>query len=345
MAGEVVSLGTRFRSTLSQLPTLTYSSGGTSTLKLPKTFLHRALTLRFRGLATIGVATATQIGEGILNVIKKIELVGDGRKVYWAIDGASAFRMSNLMLGKQGEFFQNLLTAGARPFFWSYQLHHEAVGMRQPNDSFFDPRRHEEVELRITWGTDAEIITPGGGGTAVISGTLDAILEQTTDGAESVILNRLLTYREDSIAATNANYSYEIPRNGLLVGMLFKTTRNGVPVDDIINRITVKSDSTFYHVDGLRWDTLRGKNLVEHHLDRPSAALAATGYPATFDPNYAGWAPEGYAFVPFVEDGMVSSALNTLALNTLEVSLDVTRTSGTELIRNTMLFFEPRDLA
>lgn len=346
MDSPVAVLGTRFRNTLNQLPSLTYTAGAVSSLKLPKTFLHRALTLRFRGTATIATATAVAIGDGILNVIKKIEIVGDGRKVYQAVDGASAYKLSSIMMGKTAECFPPILTAGARPFAFAFQLHHEAAGMRQPNDSFFDPRRHEEVELRITWaGADTEVITPGGGGTAVISGTLDLILEQTTTGAESVIVNRLLNFREDSISATSTNFSYEVPRNGILAGMLFKCTRAGVPVNDIINKISLRSDSSFLHADNLRWDTLQEKNVIEYGLDRPLSLFSGTGYSTTYDPSQIGAAIDGYAFLPMIEDGMLSSGLNTLALNTLEVVLDVTRTSGTELIRNTMLFFEPRDLA
>lgn len=344
MANAPLVLGTRFRNTLTNLPTMTYASGGTSSLKLPKTFLHRAFTLRFRGLATIGVATAVAIAEGALNVIKKIEIVGDGRKVYQAIDGASAYRMSNLMIGKAAEMDYPLLTAGARPFFIAFQLHLEAVGMRQPNDSFLDPRRHEEIELRIGWGTDAEIITPGGGGTATISGSLDLILEQTTDGAESIIVNRILIPRVDTATVTTSAFAYELPRVGVLAGILFKTTRSGVPVDDIINRMSLRSDSSFYHADGLRWDTLQAKNVMEHHLDRPNSALVATGYGTTYDPDEYGTGIEGYAFLPMIEDGMLSSGLDTLSLNTLEVILDVTGATG-NVITSTLLFYEPRDAA
>jgi hypothetical protein len=342
---QALVLGTRFRNTLTELATLTYSSGGTSSLKLPKTFLHRAMTLRFVGNAVIGTANATAIAEGPLNVIKKVEIVGDGRKVYQAIDGASAYRLSNLMLGKAGELDPYVNTIGTRPFAFSFQLHHEAVAMRQPNDSFLDPRRHEEVELRITWGTDAEVITPGGGGTATVNGTLYILLEQTTDGAESIIVNRVLVPREDSISATSSAYAFELPRIGVLAGLLFKTTRNGAPVDDLINRIALRSDSSFYHADGLRWATLQAKNVMEHHLDRPFSALGATGYATTYDPDEYGTGIEGYAFLPIIEDGMLSSGLDTLSLNTLEVILDVTRTSGTEIIKTNMLFFEPRDAA
>jgi hypothetical protein len=345
---EGLVLGTRFRNTLTQLPTLTYVSGGTSSLKLPKTFLHRAMTLRFRGNAVVGVGAATAIAEGPLNVIKKLEIVGDGRKVYQAIDGASAYRLSNLMLGKAGELDPYATGVATNPFSFSFQLHHEAVGMRQPNDSFLDPRRHEEVELRITWGTDAEIITPGGGGTATVNGTLDVILEQTTDGAESIVVNRVLVPRVDTITATNAAYAFELPRIGVLAGIFFKagqlTGSAFVPNDIVVNRISLRSDSSFYHADGLRWDTLQAKNVMEHHLDRPFGVLGATGYPAAYNADEYGTGIEGYCFLPLIEDGMLSSGLDTLSLNTLELILDVTGAAGNQLVSN-MLFFEPRDAA
>lgn len=342
-----VSLGTRFRSVLSQIAQALFVSAGTTSVKLPKTFNHRAITFRLRGSLVVGVATATGKAESPLQLIQKIELLGDGRKVYWAISGRDAYRLSALMMGKAGELSAPVLTVGTNPFAATFQVHHEAVGMRMPPDSFFDPRRHEEIELRITWGAATDIATIGGGGTIAIDAAtyLDCLLEQTTEGGEAIQFNRLISYREFTVAATNQTESFEVSRNGLLVGIMFRTDRDGVPVNNIINKINLKSDSSFLHADGLRWDTLQGKNTIEHHLDRPQSLLGTAGYSATFAPTDFADNIEGYCFLPLIEDGMLSSALNTLALNTLEVVLDITKTSGTEVIRSTFVFYEPRDAA
>ena len=53
----------------------------------------------------------------------------------------------------------------------------------------------------------------------------------------------------------------------------------------------------------------------------------------------------GYALIDLAEDGMMSSCLNSYGLQDPVVELDVTRTSGTEKIRTTFLYFQPRAVA
>jgi len=53
--------------------------------------------------------------------------------------------------------------------------------------------------------------------------------------------------------------------------------------------------------------------------------------------------PVGYAYIDLTEDGLMTSCLNTLALNVLQLILDV-QTAGLTapiIIRATYVFFEP----
>jgi len=348
-AADQITLGTRYRTILTQIAQQLFpGNGNVTSVKLPKTFLHRKILFQLRGNIIVTVATATSnFPESPLGLIKKIELLGDGRKTYWAVSGRDAYRLNAFLSGQPGALKAPLLTVGTNPFSAAFEIWHAAQAFRQPTDSFFDPRRHEDVELRITWGSPTDIVTAGPA-TVVIDPNntfVDMILEQTTEGAESILFNRLINFREDTITASNSAFTYEVARSGILVGILFRTDQNTVPINNMINKITLRSDSSFIHCDGLRFDALQKMNFIDFHQERPMSAAGATGYSSTYDPATAFDSIDGYAFLPLAEDGMLSSGLNTLALNTLEVILDISFISGTQILRSTFVFFEPRDAA
>jgi hypothetical protein len=70
------------------------------------------------------------------------------------------------------------------------------------------------------------------------------------------------------------------------------------------------------------------------NINFTGAALATPGLGAN-----TGLVP-GYAYIDFTEDGLLSSTLNTLALNVLQMIFDVNAVANA-IIRCTYLFYEP----
>src|SRR6185436_9900337 len=134
---------------------------------------------------------------------------------------------------------------------------------------------------------------------------------------------------ETPITASSSALRIRVPRAGLLHAILFRQERDNAAVDDIINTVTLQSDNTFNHADRLDWDQLRHRNTIEYQLETFNTGAA------TVPPNFSGVV--GYAYLDVVEDGLMSSALNTLDLN-----LDVTLGGGAiRLVRMTHVFYEP----
>ena len=135
----------------------------------------------------------------------------------------------------------------------------------------------------------------------------------------------MLLYDENVIAGASTQLPFNIPRNGLLAGILFHADVDLAPNDALINFISIKSDNVNVHADRMAYETLRKGNVVDYQIDS-----------STF-----GNGINGYVFLDLTEDGMISSALNTYNLNTLQVLYDVNATGSARFIRQNYIFYEP----
>jgi hypothetical protein len=219
------------------------------------------------------------------------------------------------------------VTVSTNPFSASFILSAEAVNMAVPVDSYLDLREFEKTELRVTWASFSQIISAG---TATIdqpNTNLQCITNQTTEGLSSIGFRRFVSFDQRDITATNPEFTVLIPRSGLLAGILFRTDRDIVKVDNNINFITVTSDSSHDHVKRRPWASLQFENVIRYQLD---GGVAGGSGRIT-----------GFAYLDFIEDGRMAAAINTEALNEFKLSLDVTRTSGAEIVRMTYVFYKP----
>ena len=346
---ETLDLGARFRTITSTVPTIPFDSGNVRSVELPRSFLYRNIAVRLTGGVTSGgVGAYTVNPEAPLGLIRKLELVADGRKILWTAAGRDLYRLAHLFRGVEGERGAPIATANQiNTFSATFIVDNMALRMQLPADSLFDPREYEKIELRVTWGTVADI-TNGGTAPAINTATtfVDVQIQQTTVGVEHVAFNRVIQFDEQTVSGASSNFTFNVPRSGLLAGILlrcdhFPVANVATPTDVMINFVTVKSDNSFNHVDRAAWNTLKARNVWEFQM---SPALPATG--ALTAPTQA--APitnftPGYAYIDLTEDGLMTSCLNTLALNVLQLILDVSTAGLTAplTIRATYLFFEP----
>lgn len=328
---EQLALGSRFRALSVALSpvAIPYDAGNTRASEVPKTYLTKDIFIRLTGSLTVGVAVATILDDAPLGLLSSIELAGDGNETLWKLAGRDAYRLSNLFNGKAGELVPPSGAVGTNAFSASLVLSAEAVNMAIPVDSYLDLREFEKTELRITWGAATEIATAGGGGSITITAAtqIDAYANQSTEGLNSIGFRRFLSFDQRDINATNPELTVLVPRSGLLAGILFRSDRDKAKVDNIFNFITLTSDSSHDHFKRRSWASLQFENVIKYQLD--GGAGGGSGRIT------------GYAYLDLLEDGRLSSAINTEALNELKLSLDVTRTSGVEIIRMTYVFFKP----
>lgn len=330
------ALGTRYRLVRLGLPPIAYVANKSVRLELPNGLIQKRLLLRLTGNLVVGTATATIFSEAPLGLISKVELVGDGRRFLASCDGRDLWQLTRFMNRKKPELAPPLGTVGTRAFSASMILDAEALNFRDKSESMLDTRLFKKLELVITFGSETSIATAGGGGTISVDATTQVDVQglYTSEGLGKILFDHILSIEELDVTSTNPVLKFsDIPQSGLLHGFFLRTTRDAgagagpVPVDDIINNITLKSDVSIAHVDKAKWRTIQGENIEEFVLD---GGDATTGQVV------------GYTFVNLTENHMFSAALNINGLNKAQILLDVTRTSGTERIHALYDFYEPR---
>jgi hypothetical protein len=344
---EALDFGARFRTITSTVPVIPYDSGNVRSVELPRSFLYRNIAIRLTGQINSGGAGAyTNNPESPLGLISKLELVADGRKILWTAAGRDLYRFCHLMRGVSTELNPPVVTANqANAFSASFVIDNSAIRMQLPADSLFDPREYEKIELRVTWGTVSAISNGGTAPSIVTAATqLEVQVQQTTVGVEHVAFNRIIQFDEQIVTATSSNFTFNVPRSGLLAGILLRadhqpTANVPTPTDTLINFVTLKSDNSFNHVDRAGWNLLKARNVAEFQFFRQlpdaTAGLPALGSNTGFT--------VGYAYIDLTEDGLMTSALNTLALNVLQLIFDVNITGLTSpiILRASYLFYEP----
>jgi hypothetical protein len=331
--GTVLELGTRYRTVDTETPPIPFDSGNTRSQELPNTFLYKNMMIRLSGTATNGGTGPTgSVNENPLGLIRRLDLIADGRKLLWSIAGRDAFRLSQIMNGKVGEFTAAAATVSTTvPFAASFVVHNEAKGLGRPIESYFDSRPFTKVELRVQWGTVSDVWSTPQTTTINAVTQLSIHLQQSLEGVEQIAFNRLLMFDEQATATSGfGTLTFKVPRAGLLMAILLRTDASLSPSNAILEGSTVatfqlKSDNNFVHKDGLRFDTLRNRNVIELQLDTGATGGANTGY----------------YWIDLSEDGLFTSLLNTYDLNTLDLVLFNVAGAASQIVHPTYVFFEP----
>jgi hypothetical protein len=333
---KVHALGTRYRKLHLGQPAVVYSKNNIVRLELPNGLIQKSLMFRLTGNLVVATATATVFTEAPLGLIRKIELVGDGRRYLCSADARDLWHLSRRMHRKKTELAPPLGTAGTRAFSAAFMLDADALNFSDSSESMLDSRIFKKLELVVTWGSETDIATAGGGGTIAVDATtqIDVMAIETAEGVHKILFDHVLALSEIAVVATSSDFRVDdIPQSGLLAGILMRTTRDSadgagpVPVDDIINTLSIVSDVSIKHVDKIKWRTLQAHEVAQFLVD---GGNATTGQEV------------GYAYLDLSENGMFSSALNINALNKAQLRCDVTSGAGTQLIHLLYDFFEPR---
>ena len=169
-------MGSRFRTISSSVPVIPFDSGNVRSVELPRSFLYRNIAVRLSGSLVVTVGT-TNAPLSPLPLIQKLELVADGRKILWTAAGIDLWELCHIHRGKAPELNPPALGVATNPFSATIVIDNSAIRMQFPADSMFDPREYEKIELRVTWGTVANVISAG---TATVSAAtqIDALKRQ-----------------------------------------------------------------------------------------------------------------------------------------------------------------------
>lgn len=318
--------GALLRKMFSTAGSILYAAGETRSIKLPRGQLLRDLYVRLNGSCNVASAV-TAVPECPLGLITNLAISCDGKRYPIMSPAQDLFRWIQIVQGKVGELVPVPGGTGAAlAFSAGILIPFQAIRNALPAESLFVTNRYTDVYLEITWGAASTLYT---GGSATINATTAAevyLVETTNDALPKVQLERSIHSKTVTITAAQDNFELEVPRNMLCEGILLHTIRDGVPVNDIVSLIALKSNNKFSHVEKWTWSALQGYIAQDYNHD---GGASATGFIT------------GYAYLPLTEEGSLNSALNLPSLSDFRFFLTVDPGSGTtRQLRATFIGYE-----
>jgi hypothetical protein len=213
-------------------------------IDLPNRYVKRVW-LFLRGQLTISVVTVPGAvhPDGPVNLLDQLELRVDGRPLKFG-SGASFFRLAQRYDQTEGvNGGLNAAGAGVYDFEAAVPILFESPQTVNPFDTLLDGRRYKKLELILTWGTTASLITGNTSTLALAGVTADVYLDDTEAFPTS---NPFWQNRETETTfngiVTSAQTRLAIPftDGAVMRAILIRALDAGVVSDAIINQITLR---------------------------------------------------------------------------------------------------------
>jgi hypothetical protein len=194
--------------------------------------------------------------------------------------------------------------AGVTNFYALWRIPFVMPGVRVPIDTLFDTRLTDTLQLRITWGSPANLATGGTLPIALTNCRVEPWSEETTQPSNRVFSLFKEFFIEKTVPAANTDFQLDIPR-GLWSyrQMMFRCLADGLRSDGIIQNVSLVSQHSFYHINRLAAFKLK----VNTHFDNMNDLAPVTGI-LPYDP---------------IEDGIHPSITDTSQMTDYRWSLDV----------------------
>lgn len=271
----------RTRRLLSEAATL----DNTQTFQLPRDKYHRGLWLRITGNLVVTVL-ATLHEDGILNLIRRIELLANGKDVIKSLSGYNLGQINRDYFSTAPMVSEPAVGVATNAF--EVLLHLPFQMIEEDLRGSLDPRNLTGYDLNIQWGTVSNVITAG---TATLTNvTLRVEADETEPGmgldAMTEFWVRHTTIRKAFTQSGETEIDLPIGNTyrGFLIVVREGATlaRSNAPLDETL--VELVENGTEKHRSYLA-DTLRGRNQLMNQ-----GALPTGVYLLKLDENdtYAG---------------------------------------------------------
>lgn len=317
--------------TLVQAQSLTL--GVQNRLRLALGTTYQALKLRLTGTLTVGVAVATILEDSPLGLLRSIDLVLGGGQPLRQKDGRAVFRTNQIQHGTQPRITAPSGAIGASNF--TAEIY---VDLWQPDlrgglarAFWLDADFLSSLELVVQVGVDADVATPGGGGTAVLSNVQLGVdvVEAVDFGGQ---LSRMQEIRQvvRQVAATGVLDLDPFTGGGVIYRgfLIHATSGNADPNraasdDTIIGDVTVTVPSRRI-LDTIPWERLRAETKRVYGLE----AIAA-----------------GWALVDFAKERHLADVLDTAGEQNVSARFTIAAAPANSIIQIYPHVFQRRSVA
>lgn len=290
-----------------RLGSLAFIANDMKTLDLPRNYAYDHLKLRLTADITIITAATTAFADGPWKLIKRLEVVANGKDVIMYIDGPALARYAQLMMGVTSASAVPTAVAANQAMNSYLKLPFAMFRSVKPIDTLLNAFQHTTLELRVTWGAASDVYKTNSANATINTATLKVTARESI-GNQGGMTAKLFTI-EKEVTTTSREFTINIPTRNAYRGFLIRAEVDGDVNESVINSLEIKSGADVFHSED--WLTLRDSNKIELDIETM---------------------PTGYAFVDFCPDGYLSEAINAAALQSLDIVMDVTKQAGVNKI-------------
>lgn len=307
------------------LDAINYVSGATLSIDLPREFIMTGLNLEMEGsLAITGALTLRD--EVPQRFVRQLELVADGVTIQtWTGELLCAY---NYFM--EGRYLAREIPGTAINDPENFRLHwffpFQMENVLTPGYTYFDPTLYRSVQLKISWGTTADLFSAGAA--TVNSATLRVTTTELRASASQISTNtgRFSLFQTsrilETISAANTSKRINLPRDYDVWALMLRISdaATGYALSDtLLNNVIVQERGVSNLVD------LTYK--MAQNIQQFKQGLTANFQTPTLDGSMV----EGYLFLNFLERG-ISDRIQPQSYNQFDLIVDVDAATRLDIV-------------
>ncbi len=279
------------------------------TLDLPRALLNHYLSLRLTGQVDIATAVATAWGDAPWSLIRRVEVVADGKDTIKSIPGEFLRRFNRVFYGTDpSASAMPTAIAPNQAFNAHIILPFEMPRSVRPIDTLLDTGRLATLQLAITWGDGNSVYSTTPANITLHDTSLEVSALEAFGITSRFAIFKQLSLTKDLTAATT-EFQIILPVGNLYRALIVDARNYGAAPADV--------------------DPGTGSNAIINNLQLKSGTEVFYNKRAneTQDDNkrlygVENW-PAGLHIIEFAQDGLLTEALDARGLSSLEMILDV----------------------
>jgi len=287
-----------------RLGAITYAKNEVKSFDLPRNYAYSRLYMRLVLDISIVTAAATAYVQGAFKLIKRLEVVANGKDTIWSIDGTALSELTHILSGVSNAASAVPTGTGANQAMNSFvYIPFAMLRAVKPIDTLLNAFKYETLELRVTWGSETDMYSANAANVTVNSGNL-TLHSFESIGNQGGMINKMFSI-EKEVSSSTSEFQMPLPSGNKYRGFLVRAEVDGDPNNSIINSIELKNGTdVFRKVD---WLSLRDINKTDYELESVTT---------------------GYAFLDFTPDGYLTESLDSHGMSDLSFYFDVTKQTG-----------------
>lgn len=254
--------------------------------------------------------SAVLLSEHFANLINSIQIVANGNKT---IKHVSPKKLVYNALYSNNKAMVNTVETGdgAQVSTIFFTVDFSKRGMMRPADTIENTALYTTFDMLIDWASAGNVGTGVVIDSAVLSVHSNQLVGYRRNPGERIAHN-VETQLTEEITSSTTEYQISLPTKKIYQGLLISAMVDGVRSNAVINSIKLKSGTTiFAEIDA---EDLRAENIDRRKISTNSDV-------------------DGLLLLDLVSRGKNTDALDTRGtFNTLELVLDVSKQSGTNVI-------------